>query len=1122
MVYKEAALVTNLYFIWQKCMKHEQPEIRTIHVGHNVCSSITGEEVYIPHKYPHNRVVSSQYTLLTFLPKNLFSQFRRIANFYFLVVGIIQLIIDTPVTPIATILPLTFVITVTAIKQGYEDWLRHKADKEINYRNATVVEKGHLKDCRSMDIKVGDIVRVQINEKFPCDLVMLSSNNQDGKCYVTTANLDGETNLKTQVCIPETRKYRLDTDFEGLEAVIECEKPVADLYRFIGRLHIMQNGQKITRPLSLENILLQGARLRNTTFIYGCAVYTGQETKMGLNSKFKTTKFSHVERRMNTFLIVFIITLFLLSSIFTGLKYWYTTTFILPWYVPPGKDELTTMNVIEDFLAFTVLYYYIIPISLYVTIEIQRVVGSMFFKWDCSMYDDELDHPAQANTSDLNEELGQVEYLFADKTGTLTENTMQLRFCSINGIIYEEINDTLCEYNSSQPVSNMSEHLIEFFTVLVLCHTVRVDHKTSGDTVVSTDSIYSHSGKDYEYNASSPDEKALVEACRKYGIVFHGSRNDHMEVTFQDTMKRFKVLNILEFDSIRRCMSVIVQDETGEIHVLCKGAEIDIFEKVSSGDLQSASKHINQFAKLGLRTLAIAKKTISRIEFETLNGALLEAKSCLQRREKKVLEVCNMVESELKLLGVTAVEDKLQKDVPETIIKLRNAGIKVWVLTGDKEETAINISYSTGHFNMGMKELHLTGNVTSDDCQIAITRLCQTITLSDDGDEYVLIIDGQSLHHVLANHQPALRQLCSSCVAVLCCRMSPIQKAQVVRFVKHLAGAPVTAAIGDGANDVSMIHEAHVGIGIMGKEGRMAVTNSDYAFGKFRFLSRALLLHGHLYYIRLATVVQYSFYKNVAFITPQVFYQFFCHFSQQSAYDSFYLLFYNITCTSLPILIYGMFEQHMLQSKLLGKPAYTSLWHGVVCFFGVYLLFYDDITLKPSGKMLDLFSFGTVINVALIFVVNLKLALFTHFWAWPMFGAYAFSFVGNMSLSFLVSSVTWGSWATNSNSFFGVLEEVMGTGMIWLGLLVIICIALLPDLLVRIYQDIRNHQTVYRPDLYRPPGDRLIISFTKRSGTLTISQEALVASPSPTTSESPCVLELRVFCSSSFITRQLI
>lgn len=937
---------------------------RTVYVGNK---QLPGEnvEIIVPHTYPDNRVVSSKYTGWNFLPKNLFEQFRRLANFYFLCVGFIQLIIDSPVSPATSIAPLVFVVAVTAIKQGYEDLLRHKADNEVNNREAYVVRDGKVAQCKSMDIKVGDIVKVKLNHSFPCDLVMLSSHEPEGKCYVTTANLDGETNLKTHFCIPDTKAYQTDEDFGYLQAVIECQQPIPDLYKFVGRMTVYGQGERVVRSLGPENVLLRGARLKNTPYIYGCAVYTGSQTKMALNSKAKSTKFSRVERGLNTFLAAFIVILLTEALISTILRYWYIRHDNIQnsWYIPGIKDRKnpTVKSALEDFLAFMVLYNYIIPISLYVTVEVQKFVGSMFIGWDLEMYDAENDQPAKANTSDLNEELGQVEYLFTDKTGTLTENDMQFRQCSIHGQKYEEVGGMLCEVSpteQSMPVHILKPEVENFFVLLALCHTVRVDHPEAHQRGASYD--YSHTGMEYEYQSSSPDEKAFVEACRRYAIIFHGVRDGMLEVTFKGKMRRYQQLHVLEFDPIRKRMSVIVKYENGDVYLLCKGAESAILDRVIDGEKRITLQHVNDFATLGLRTLVLAQRKLSEKDISLFNAKLQEARTSLENREEKLANVFDFIERDLHVIGSTAVEDKLQEDVPKTIESLRLAGIKVWVLTGDKEETAVNISYSAGHFKQGMFELRLTKITQSLECaEIIRKHMLSAENHISRGQQCALIIDGITLSYALKDHGDMLRQLCLLCVAVLCCRMSPLQKAEVVKLIKNGKEAPITAAIGDGANDVSMIQEAHVGLGIMGKEGRQAVRNSDYAFSKFKFLSRILLLHGHFFYIRISTLVNYFFYKNIAFITAQIFYMFFSAFSQQSIFDSFYLMFYNITFTSLPIFLYSIFEQHTKQSTLLEQPQLykkisrneklsfkyfiqwnaLGLWHAVVFFFGVFFLF---------------------------------------------------------------------------------------------------------------------------------------------------------------------------------------
>ncbi|XP_060071091.1 phospholipid-transporting ATPase IF-like [Ylistrum balloti] len=1031
------------------CVRKPTLSDRKVYVGNK---PLPGEDVAVLHtqRFPNNRVISSKYTLLNFLPKNLFEQFRRIANFYFLCVGIVQLIIDTPVTPITSIAPLVFVVSVTAIKQGYEDYLRHRADNEVNNRTTQVIRDGEIMEIRSKKIKVGDIVMVEKNQEFPCDLVMLSSCDEEGQCYITTANLDGETNLKL-----------------------------------------------------------------NSSFIFiGCAIYTGPETKMALNSKNKVTKFSQVERAMNTFLIIFLVVLLIESLTCTILKYVFVNRSSVKdklWYLPDmdKESELTALRAIETFLSFMVLFNYFIPISMYVTVEIQKFIGSLYFNWDIDMYDEKMDQPAKANTSDLNEELGQVEYLFTDKTGTLTENEMQFRECSISGDQYMEVDNILVEKRPGQihgkPVTSMTKKMEDFFTVLALCHTVRVDHPRSHLSEKASDRVYDHSGMDYEYQSSSPDEKAFLEACRRYGIVLHGIHDDRLEVTFMGEMRRYKLLHVLEFDPTRKRMSVIIQNEQDEIYLLCKGAESAILDRVTPRLKEATLQHVTDYALLGLRTLVLARRLLTSDQYSEIDRRLHQARNSLDSREVMLEEVFEFIERDLDLLGATAVEDKLQDDVPDTIQSLQKSGIKVWVLTGDKEETAVNISYSAGHFKQGFAELRVTQMASSLQCSEVMARLKSIKDHAPTDQPFVLIVDGASLRFAVKDHADLLRSLCQSCVAVLCCRMSPLQKAEVVKLIKNSKDCPVTAAIGDGANDVSMIQEAHVGLGIMGKEGRQAVRNSDYAFAKFRFLKRAILVHGNFYYTRLANLVQYFFYKNVAFITAQLFYTFFSGFSQQTIYDVMFLAMYNITFTSLPIFIYSLFEQTLSQKELLQNPRlykknarnaalsfksfvkwnFLGLWHSAVFFFGVYFLVGNDISIFSDGKSSGGWAFGTVLFTTVVAGVNFKLVIMTYTWNLPMFLAYLIAILGNLAMTLFYSGIRM-PLILDLQNYYYVFYETMSSVLVWLGIILLVVLALLPDLIIRVFNDISK--TLEDSNLRGPTLDRLTMSVTKRSGKLTLSQ----------------------------------
>ncbi|XP_054647734.1 phospholipid-transporting ATPase IG isoform X6 [Dunckerocampus dactyliophorus] len=914
---------------------------RTIYIGHRPPSA---SEPFTPPKFCDNRIVSS------------------------------KVIVDTPTSPVTSGLPLCFVITVTAIKQGYEDWLRHKADNEVNKYPVLVLEKGRRLRKDSEKIKVGDVLQVEEDETFPCDLILLQSSRDDNTCFVTTASLDGESNHKTHYTVPDIE------DLESLSATIECEQPQPDLYKFVGRMHIYKSNQETAvRSLGPENLLLKGATLKNTQKVSGVAVYTGMETKMALNYQGKSQKRSAVEKSINAFLLVYLCILVSKALVCTTLKYiWQNTPGQdEPWYNQKTQKEKDTnlyLKMFTDFLSFMVLFNFIIPVSMYVTVEMQKFLGSFFIGWDKDFFDPEIQEGALVNTSDLNEELGQVEYVFTDKTGTLTQNNMEFIECCIDGIQYKH------RHAGSQvdglgvtdgPVSGMKQKAGKdreelFLRALCLCHTVQVKespeqgHPQGNRLADQVDCLQmdgegpEQPGDQMGFIASSPDEVALVKGAMRYGFTFLGLESKAMKIlNNSNEIEVYELLHVLNFDPVRRRMSVIVKCKAGDILLFSKGADSSIFPRVKLEEVERIRVHVDRNAREGYRTLCVAYKRLSQEEYAQADAGLREARLALQDREEKLMAVYNEVETGMSLIGATAVEDRLQEEAAETMEALQGAGIKIWVLTGDKMETAKSTCFACRLFQRSTELLELTVRALEEGGRKREERLHELLleyhkkavqeaplceatssrSWSVPNHDYGFIIDGATLSMVLnstdsnsSHYRNLFLQICQNCTAVLCCRMAPLQKAQIVKLVKNSKGNPITLSIGDGANDVSMILEAHVGIGIKGKEGRQAVRNSDYAIPKLKHLKKLLLAHGHLYYVRIAHLVQYFFYKNLCFILPQFLYQFFCGYSQQPLFDAAYLTMYNICFTSMPILAYSLLEQHICMEALLSNaPLYREI-----------------------------------------------------------------------------------------------------------------------------------------------------------------------------------------------------
>uniref|UniRef100_A0AAY5EQ01 Phospholipid-transporting ATPase n=1 Tax=Electrophorus electricus TaxID=8005 RepID=A0AAY5EQ01_ELEEL len=1115
---------------------------RTIYVGNRPCPAT---ETFIPPKFCDNRIVSSKYTIWNFLPKNLFEQFRRIANFYFLIIFLVQVIVDTPTSPVTSGLPLFFVITVTAIKQGYEDWLRHKADSEVNKYPVRVLEDGQPARKDSEKIKVGDIVEVVEDETFPCDLILLQSSRDDDTCFVTTASLDGESNHKTHYTVPDMEK-----DLQSLSATIECEQPQPDLYKFVGRMHIYKpEHDPAVRSLGPENLLLKGATLKNTKKIYGVAVYTGMETKMALNYQGKSQKRSAVEKSINAFLLVYLCILISKAVVCTTLKYVWQSQDGQdePWYNQKTEKEKGTILYVKmftDFLSFMVLFNFIIPVSMYVTVEMQKFLGSFFITWDRDFFDPEIEEGALVNTSDLNEELGQVEYVFTDKTGTLTQNNMEFIECCIDGFQYTAFSSELDSFCVTDgPVSTFQEKAGRekeelFLRALCLCHTVQVKEagpdELGGDQVDGPASEPLRPAEQRGFIASSPDEVALVKGAMRYGFTFLGLESKTMKIkNWQNDVEEYELLHVLNFDPVRRRMSVIVRSKSGDTLLFCKGADSSIFPRVRPEEVERIRMHVQRSATEGYRTLCVAYKRLSVDEYAAADAGLREARLALQDREEKLMAVYNQVETAMSLIGATAVEDRLQEEAAQTMEALQGAGMKVWVLTGDKMETAKSTCYACRLFRRSTELLELTvrtlesggrrreemlHDLLFDFHRKAVqdappARAGVNRSWSSANPEYGFIVDGAALALVMnpspdtncSRYRSLFLQICQNCTAVLCCRMAPLQKAQIVKMVKNSKGSPITLSIGDGANDVSMILEAHVGIGkipsallgeksgrcgggcarvsasvcaagVKGKEGRQAVRNSDYAIPKLKHLRKLLLAHGHLYYIRIAHLVQYFFYKNLCFILPQFLYQFFCGCSQQPLYDAAYLTMYNICFTSMPILAYSLLEQQIAIEVLLDNATLyrdiaknamlrwgpflywtvLAVFQGLIFFFGVKYLF-SNPALQDNGQVFGNWSYGTIVFTVLVFTVTLKLALDTRHWTWinhfVIWGSLAFYVV----FSFFWGGIIW-PFLKQQRLYF-VFFNMLSSVSAWLVIILLIVLSLLPDILLGVLRKPRGPHT---------------------------------------------------------------
>ncbi|XP_077286120.1 phospholipid-transporting ATPase IF-like [Arctopsyche grandis] len=1045
-----------------------------------------------------NRIKTSKYSIITFVPKNLVEQFRRLANFYFLIVSLIAVIIDSPVSPLTSLAPLAFVIIVTMAKQGYEDWLRHRLDNAVNNELVSVLKNSTLQQIKCHAIRPGELVKIGRDCDVPCDTVLLWSSDSRGKCFVTTANLDGETSLKP-LKVPSPL---INTTIDGkIKSTIKIEvlKPEPDIYTFYGKIAVDDGG---TFPIGTDNLLLRGSRLKNTEWAIGCAVYTGEETKLALNSRFTSNKFTSCEKYINNYLIFFIVLMLIEIIVSYALKRHLEKVKSAHLYIGITEANTSFKAIAQDAFSFLLLYYYCIPISLYVTIELQKFFGSMYLEWDRDLYCGEIDQPPLVNTSDLNEELGQIEILFSDKTGTLTKNDMHFQMCSVNGRCYVEKNRRLYEMNDNwidgetvEALQILEPDIQFFFTILALCHTVQVEEASmakinSRSSKRKDAGFINNNTVDFEelpiYQAMSSDEIAFVKAAANRGIVFYGDDVSKMFIKYNGDTIIYERLNTLEFTSTRRRMSVIVKDSAGQIWLFCKGAESALLPLcLDSPILSKINDDVQYFAEKGLRTLAVAYKKISKEEYSIINDELIRLNMDIRGRSSKTpVDSWRSIEQGLTLIGATAVEDRLQDNVTETMEALRIAGIKIWVLTGDKAETAINVAQSCGHIPSKSKKLFLTEILTRESLDEQLNH-CETVMDELVNAHITLVLDGQSLGLILNTpNETRFSDMSLKCESVICCRLSPLQKALIVRLIKKSPGRPVTAAVGDGANDISMIQEAHVGFGIFGKEGRQAARSSDFAFASFQMLKKILLVHGHWYYQRLATLIQYSFYKNLAFVNLMLFYQIQSNFSTQTVFDSMFLSLYNLFFVSAPIFAISLTEQCHSSGLLMSNPilyknqrknkllstkyfltwCLTATYHSVIIYGFCCILWQINPVISKDGMSAEFWSFGAMIFHLLVVIANLKLLINARYQTAIFVVVVFLSILVFMALSATYSSI----YLMYDGDVTGTYTRLLASPVFWLLNLVTIVACLYPDFThIALKGSMKTRNAKIEPEFFR-------------------------------------------------------
>ncbi|KAI5177057.1 phospholipid-transporting ATPase IK isoform X1 [Manis pentadactyla] len=896
-------------------------------------------------KHKSNVIHTAKYNAFSFLPLNLYEQFHRTSNLYFLLIIILQAIPEISTLPWFTLFtPLVCLLSIRATRDLLDDIGRCRSDRTINNRPCQILMGKSFRWKKWKNLRVGDLVCLHKDNIVPADLLLLASTEPSSLCYVETADIDGETNLKFRQA-PAVTHHELTSiwSMASFQGKVVCEEPNGQMHHFVGCLE--WKGKKY--PLDSGNILLRGSKIRNTDACYGLAIYTGFDTKIMKNCGKVHLKRTKTDRLMSRLVALILLSLVLISLVLT-FGFWYK--------VGEFKAKLAHSIATEAFTifwSFLILLSVVVPMALFITAEFVHLGNSTFIGWDVHMYHAAQDMPAEARSTSLSDQLGQVQHVFSDKTGTLTQNVMTFNKCCIDGVVYgpdeeetpreenpylwNKFADGKLLFQNAKLLEavrgNKNKTVREFWRLLALCHTVMAQEKDN----------------QLLYQAASPDEEALVTAARNFGYVFLARTRDSITVLELGEERVYQVLAMMDFNSVRKRMSVLVRNPEGSIYLYTKGADTVIFERLHKKGMTewTTGEVLASFAEQTLRTLCLAYKEVGEGAYEEWRQRHQEASVLLRNRAPALHQLYEEMEQGLQLLGATAIEDKLQDGVLETIKCLKQGNIKVWVLTGDKQETAVNVGFAC--------QLLSENTVILEEEEIVrVLEACQESDhlLSGEGlrrsralkhAKVAMVISGDfldqqllSLHKepralVLQGRDPdshegpevrrerAFVELASQCQAVICCRMTPQQKALIVALVKKYQNV-VTLAIGDGANDVNMIKTADIGVGLAGQEGMQAVQNSDYVLAQFHFLQRLLLVHGRWSYMRICKFLRYFIYKTLASMTVQIWFAFYSGFTAQPLYEGWFLALFNLLYTTLPVLYIGLFEQDVSAEQSLQLP----------------------------------------------------------------------------------------------------------------------------------------------------------------------------------------------------------
>uniref|UniRef100_A0A8D0V7W7 Phospholipid-transporting ATPase n=1 Tax=Sus scrofa TaxID=9823 RepID=A0A8D0V7W7_PIG len=878
-------------------------------------------------RYPRNVINNQKYNFFTFLPGVLFNQFKYFFNLYFLLLACSQFVPEMRLGALYTYwVPLGFVLAVTIIREAVEEIRCYLRDKEVNSQvYSRLTARGTVK-VKSCSIQVGDLIIVEKNQRVPADMIFLRTSEKNGSCFLRTDQLDGETDWKLRLPVACTQRLPTAADLLQIRSYVYAEEPNIDIHNFVG------------------------------TF-----------TRIGL-----------FDLEVNCLTKILFGALVVVSLVMVALQH-----FAGRWYL--------------QIIRFLLLFSNIIPISLRVNLDMGKIVYSWVIRRDSKI------PGTVVRSSTIPEQLGRISYLLTDKTGTLTQNEMVFKRLHLGTVAYgldsmDEVQSHIFSIYTQQPQDppaqkgpalttkvrrTMSSRVHEAVKAIALCHNVTPVYESNGVT------DQAEAEKQYEdscrvYQASSPDEVALVQWTESVGLTLVGRDQSSMQLrTPGDQILNFTILQIFPFTYESKRMGIIVRDEsTGEITFYMKGADVVMAGIVQYNDW--LEEECGNMAREGLRVLVVAKKSLAEEQYQDFEARYVQAKLSVHDRSLKVATVIESLEMEMELLCLTGVEDQLQADVRPTLETLRNAGIKVWMLTGDKLETA-TCTAKNAHLVTRNQDIHIFRLVTNrGEAHLELNAFRRK-------HDCALVISGDSLEVCLKYYEYEFMELACQCPAVVCCRCAPTQKAQIVRLLQERTGK-LTCAVGDGGNDVSMIQESDCGVGVEGKEGKQASLAADFSITQFKHLGRLLMVHGRNSYKRSAALSQFVIHRSLCISTMQAVFSSVFYFASVPLYQGFLIIGYSTIYTMFPVFSLVLDKDVKSEVAMLYPELYKDLLKGRPLSYKTFLIWvlisiYQGSTIMYGALLLFESEFVHIVAISftsLILTELLMVALTIQTWHWLM------------------------------------------------------------------------------------------------------------------------------------------